>query len=300
MGALELRSVGLGCMRLSTEPESDEQTAAATLHAALQAGVTLLDTAPSYCRGEGREHENERLIARVLAESGPDSGNVRVGTKAGIVRRGTGWVPDGRASSLERSCEQSLVALGKSVHDLFSLHAPDPRVPLATSLRALARLQKAGLVRQVGLCNVSLSELERAADEVDVACVQVALGAFDDDAFRSGLVRKALDLGIEIHAHSPLGGPKRARRLARDRELVRLSEKYRTSPAAIVLAWLYGLDPRLTLLPGARRPESARTAVEAATLCLDDDNRALIDRRFETGRPCVRAHRSHPRPSGGR
>src|SRR5688572_5499841 len=118
-------------MRLSTDPDRDEARGLETILAALEAGVTLLDTAPSYCHGEGDEHHNERLIAR--ATSGRD---VRISTKGGLVREGTAWVPDGRARSLIASCEASLVALGRSSIDLYYLHAPDPRVSFMTSVRA--------------------------------------------------------------------------------------------------------------------------------------------------------------------
>lgn len=264
-------------MRLSTEPDRDDERSREVLRTALDAGVTLLDTAPSYCQGEGDEHHNERLIANVLsAHPHP----VRVSTKGGLVREGTLWIPDGRARSLIESCEASLVALGRSRIDLFFLHTPDPRVSFATSVRALAQLRSRGLVEKVGLSNVTLAQLEEARGEVEVSAIQVALGAFDDAVFRSGLVRRALDHGIEIHGHSPLGGPKRVKRLARDRELAQLGAKYETTPANVVLAWFYGLHPSITLLPGARRPETARLVVEAARLTLEPEDRERLDRRF--------------------
>src|SRR5690349_21928296 len=135
-------------MRLSTEPDRDDERSREVLQRALDAGVTLLDTAPSYCQSQGDEHHNERLIQSVLADR---AGSVRVSTKGGLIREGTLWVPDGRARSLIESCEASLVALGRSRIDLFFLHAPDPRVSFATSVRALGQLLTRGLVEKVGL-----------------------------------------------------------------------------------------------------------------------------------------------------
>jgi aryl-alcohol dehydrogenase-like predicted oxidoreductase len=207
--------IGLGCIRLSTDPDRDEDRAIATLHAALDAGVDLLDTAAAYGHGEGDEHHNERWIAQALATWSGDASRVRIVTKGGLVRRGVAYVPDGRQKSLRSSCEASLAALGRPI-DLFLLHAPDPKTPFETSVRALDALVRDGLVRAVGLSNVSLPQLERARAETEIAAVEVALGAFDDARFRSGLVRRCVALGIAVLAHSPLGGPKRAPRLGRD------------------------------------------------------------------------------------
>jgi aryl-alcohol dehydrogenase-like predicted oxidoreductase len=264
-------------MRLSTDLDRDDARSREVLRTALEAGVTLLDTAPSYCQGQGDEHHNERLIANVLSDG---AYSVRVSTKGGLIREGKAWIPDGRAGSLLKSCEASLVALERSSHDLYFLHAPDPRVSFSTSVRALARLKAQGLVRKVGLSNVSVAELEEALGLVEVTAIQVAFGAFDDAVFRSGLVRRALDRGVEVHGHSPLGGPKRGKRLARDSELIELARKYQTTPGSIVLAWFYGLHPSVVLLPGAGRPETARQAALAPALVLDPEDRERLDRRF--------------------
>lgn len=264
-------------MRLSTDPDRDDARSREVLRAALAAGVTLLDTAPVYCLGEGDEHHNERLIASVLSES---TLAVRVSTKGGLIREGKSWIPDGRAGSLIRSCEASLVALERSTHDLYFLHVPDPRVSFATSVRALAQLKARGLVKNVGLSNVSAAQLEEALGLVEVAAIQVAFGAFDDAVFRSGLVRRALDAGIELHGHSPLGGPKRKRRIERDAELLELARKYDTTPGSVVLGWFYGLHPSIVLLPGASRSETARLTAIAPRLELAAEDRERLDRRF--------------------
>jgi aryl-alcohol dehydrogenase-like predicted oxidoreductase len=240
----------------------------------------VLDTAPSYGHGGGDEHHNERLVARALATFSGEG--VRVVTKAGLSRRGKTWVPDGRAKSLRASCLASLQALGVPKLDLLLLHAPDPKTPIATSVRALAALQEDGLVRGIGVCNVSLAELEIARGEAEIEVVQLALGAFDDAPFRSGLAARTAELGIRLLAHTPLGGPKKVARLARDPELAPLAEKYGVSAGTLVLAWLYGLGP-IVPLPGARRAETARAAVAAAALVLDAEDRARLDHRFHAG-----------------
>ena len=184
---------------------------------------------------------------------------------------------------MRESCEASLQALGVEQLDMLLLHTPDPRTPLATSVRALATLQREGLVAHIGLSNVSLAELEGALALAPIAAVQLALGAFDDGGFRSGVVKRCFELCVEVQAHSPLGGPKRSSRLSTDAELVELADKYGTSPGAIVLAWLYGLSDRVVALPGARRPETARQAAQAAELRLAIEDRDRLDARFAAG-----------------
>ena len=116
-------------MRLSTEPDRDEVQALAVLHAALDAGIELLDTADAHCADDTELGHNERLIARALASWTGDRSRLRVATKGGMTRPGGRWVPDGRARHLREACERSLAALGVGRLDLYQLHAPDPRTP---------------------------------------------------------------------------------------------------------------------------------------------------------------------------
>jgi len=282
------RSIGLGCMRLSTDSDRSDERAYATITLAVEAGVNLLDTAPSYGLDEDDMHHSERIVGRVLRDLGPRGDLVTVVTKGGLVRQGTAWAVDGRGKSLRASCESSLEALGGRAIDLFLLHAPDPRTSLATSARALARLVADGLVKNVGLSNVSLPALESVSGEMDVAAVEVALGAFDDAPFRSGLVKHCVDRGMTILAHSPLGGPKRAGRLAKDPLLKELAGKHATTAGTVVLAWLYGLSKWIVPIPGARREATALSAARAASLELEADDRARLDGRFPAAARALR------------
>jgi aryl-alcohol dehydrogenase-like predicted oxidoreductase/predicted kinase len=224
----ELR-IGLGCMRLVDE---------APIVAALEAGITVFDTARAY-------PGNEELVARALRGT-----RARVVTKGGM---GDGWVPDGRAKSLRADCEASLVALDGVEIDLYLVHAPDQRTPWRTTVRALSRLAEEELVRRVGVSNVSLPQLEEALALAPVAAVEVALSAHDERALRGGLVDRCLEAGVTLIAHSPLGGPRRARRLSPDE-------------AEQELARLLALAPNVVAIPGATRVETARSAARAATM----------------------------------
>src|SRR5207244_10596674 len=131
---------------------------------------------------------NERLVARALAAGGGAAARVRVATKGGLTRPDGRWVADGRARHLVAACHASRLALGVERIHLYQLHAPDPRTPLATSVRALASLQRDGLVEHIGLCNVSVSQLEQARRLADIAFVQVEMSPWhDESSLRSGV-----------------------------------------------------------------------------------------------------------------
>ena len=253
----ELR-VGLGCMRLAEQ-------AADTITAARGAGITVFDTARAY---EG----NEQLLARVLN----DANGVRIVTKGGMARPNGAWLPDGRAKSIRADCEASLEALGGLPIDLYLLHAPDPRTPWPTSIRALTRLVADGLVARVGVCNVNRTQLDEAVELAPIAAVQVAISPFDDRALRGGVVERCIDLGITVIAHSPLGGPRRARRLERHEVLTSIASAHQATQAEVALAWLLGLGRNVVAIPGARRPETARSSARAATLRLDQGERERL------------------------
>jgi aryl-alcohol dehydrogenase-like predicted oxidoreductase len=271
--------VGLGCMRMSTDDARDEDLAAETIAAAADAGVTVFDTAHAYGRGPDELGHNERLVARALRLCGAQAG-ARIVTKGGMTRTRGGWVPDGRAKAILSDCEASLLALDGLPIDLYLIHAPDPRTPWRTSVRALARLVDGGLVRRVGLANVNRRQLDEALEVAPVVAVQIALGPYNDSALRGGLLAHCLDLGIAVMAHSPFGGPRRANGVARDPALARVAGAHAASPHEVALAWLLELSPAVIAIPGARRPETARSAARAARLSLDDGDRAILASSF--------------------
>src|SRR4051812_13700016 len=269
----ELR-IGLGCMRLSTDEDRDEQRALATVAAALAAGVTVFDTARSY-------GDNERFLARALR----NVERARLVTKGGMSRAGGAWIPDGRAKAIRADCEASLEALDGLPIDLYLLHTPDPRTPWRTSVRALARLVDEGVVRRVGVANVNLRLLDEALELAPVAAVQVPLSPFDIAALRGGVVERCGERGIALMAHSPLGGPRRAGRVARHEALVAVANARAGTPAQVTLAWLLSLSRDVVAIPGARRPETARSAAGAARIVLSEDERALLARELGEARP---------------
>ena len=274
----ELR-VGLGCMRLWSTEDRVARESESTVAAALAAGITLFDTARTY---DGPGHAaggNERELSRLL-RAHADVRATRVITKGGMRREGMAWIPDGRARTLLSDCEASLAALDGLPISVYLLHAPDPSRPWKTSLRALARLLDEGLVSRVGLSNVSRAQLEEAVESVPVSAVEISLNPFDDSRLRDGTIALCAELGITVIAHSPLGGPRRARSVSRNATLRGVAEPRGATPAEMALAWLLDLGDNIVAIPGARRAVTARSAAAAATLRLEDEERDTLRTAF--------------------
>jgi aryl-alcohol dehydrogenase-like predicted oxidoreductase/histidinol phosphatase-like enzyme/predicted kinase len=264
-------------MRLSTEPDRDEAAAIAVLHAALDAGVTFLDTADAYGWSDEERGHNERLIACALSAWPGDRSTVIVATKGGMTRPGGRWVPDGRAKHLARAAENSCRALGVQRIDLYQLHAPDPRVPLATSVRALADLKRQGLVARIGLCNVTVGQIEEARQIVELDSIQVEASLWHDRQFLSGVVRHCVDNRLRLLAYRPLGGRKSRSRLANNPVLGAIAAQCGATPSAVALAWLAGLSEHIVPLPGATRIDTARSIAQYRTLRLTGEQTGRLD-----------------------
>ena len=165
-----------------------------------------------------------------------------VATKGGLTRPQGDWVADGRARHLAAACEASRRALGVERIHLYQLHAPDPRTPLSTSVRALAALKRDGLIEQIGLCNVNVGQIEEARRIAEIDAVQVELSVWHDDNFLSGVADYCVANGIRLIAHRPLGGPHRIRRTMSDPALVDVAARHGRTPFEIALAWLTDLS----------------------------------------------------------
>lgn len=276
----------LGVQRLSLEPPAADRV----LRHAVDRGVRWFDTADVYGFRPG---DAERQLAGILR----DTPGLSVATKGGLVRDGAEWRPDGRASRLRDAALASRDRLGVDTIALYQLHAPDPRTPFETSVRALVRLQAHGVVRAVGLCNVTVGQLDIAAAELAVACVQVELSPFRPYAVHSGIVETARERGIPVLAYRPLGGVQGIRRLRRDPVLTDVASAVGATPEEVVLAWLRGLG--VVPLAGPTRIETVDSLVASAALTLPPELQARLDRSFEPGRIAVPRSRRAPRPEAG-
>jgi len=283
-GAPAVSVVGLGGMPLSIpgRPEM-ELDAMRVVHAALDAGMTLIDTADVYCLDDRDVGHNERLIARALRHWRGRRDEVVVATKGGIIRPGGRWESDARPERLRAACEASLHKLGCERIDLYQLHRPDPQVPFAESVGALADLQREGKIRWVGLSNVSVAEILEAAGIVTVVTVQNRLSPFFREALETGVVAHCAATGIGFLAYSPVGGGRLNLALPELDVLRPIARAHGCSPHAAVLAWVLAQGPTVTVIPGARTVEHATDSARAGDLVLAPEELAAIDRaQFST------------------
>ena len=271
-------------MRLSTEPDRDDERSVAVLHAALDAGVTLLDTADAYCWNDLETGHNERLIAHALKTWPGDSSGITVATKGGLTRPEGRWEPDGRAKHLAAACERSCRALGVNALDLYQLHVVDPRTPLATSVRALVALKRDGLIKSIGLCNVTVGQIEEARRITDIDAIQNELSVWHDGGILSGVAEYCVRHRITFLAYRPLGG----RKSHRERRLIPRSTKWRhaTEPRRLrsrSRGWR-DLADVIVPIPGVTRVDTATSAARAHRLRLTDEDRGVLDAQFAHGR----------------
>jgi aryl-alcohol dehydrogenase-like predicted oxidoreductase len=266
--------IGLGAMPMSLSSRPPEERSVRTIHAAIDAGVNLIDTADAYAWDENDVGHNERLIARAL--NGHRDG-VLVATKGGHTRRGEAWELDGSREHLRAACEASLRALDTDVIDLYQYHRPDPKVPYEESIGALKELQDEGKVRWVGVSNASIEQIEQACSIVDVVSVQNQLSLEFTSPLAKGEVTLCEERGIAFLPWSPLGGISNASDAAGEHDAVRRSaDAHGVSPQQVALAWLLSLSPAIIPIPGASRPESIQDSVAALDLELTGDELEAI------------------------
>ncbi|MFC5662635.1 aldo/keto reductase [Kitasatospora misakiensis] len=288
LGERSIGAIGLGAMPLSVEGRPDPEAALTTLHAALDAGVTLLDTADSYHWHADEVGHNERLIARALAaRPAGDREAVLVATKGGRGRPGDGsWTVDGRPEHLRRACEGSLRRLGVDTIDLYQLHKPDPRVPWADSVGVLRELLDAGKIRAAGLSNVDERQILTAREILGPGLVSVQNHFSPADRTALPQLRLAERLGLAFLPWSPLGGLARsvlddpAGGVPAHTAFHRIAAERGVSPQRVGLAWLLALSPAVVPIPGARRPASIQDSAAAAELVLDAAELASLNGPF--------------------
>ena len=283
LGDAQVSALGLGGMPLSrpgrdgTLPDPDR--AIATVHAALDLGVTLIDTADCYGpddhpRDGGLGH-NEEIVARAL-RGRPEE--VLVATKGGIRRDGADWPIDGRPAWIHEAVRGSLRRLGVETIDLYQHHRPDPEVPYAETMGAFKELYDAGLVRRVGLSNADADQIAQAHEVLGAALVSVQNQY--SPAFRSseGELELCGRLGLAFLPWSPLGGMSGAAGLGDEHAaFAEVARAHEVSPQQVCLAWLLARGEHVIPIPGASRPASVVDSLAAADLVLTPEELARLD-----------------------
>jgi aryl-alcohol dehydrogenase-like predicted oxidoreductase len=275
---LQVSAVGLGGMPLSLKGRPDEDQAIRVIHAAIDHGMTLIDTADVYCVDHSDIGHNERLIARALRESNADP--IMVTTKGGLERPDGAWTENGHPDHLRAACEASLRALGVEQITLYQLHAPDDRIPFADSVGALAELQQEGKIGHVGLSNVYLEEIIEARKIVEVVSVQNRCNVFDRESFSYGIVDYCTEHGITFLPHTPVGGSSGQQRVRDNATLATVGERHNASTYEIAIAWLLHCSPAMIPIPGASKIPSAVSSARAANVQLSAEDMTLLDEAF--------------------
>lgn len=280
IGGRSVSAIGLGGMPMSIEGRPDRERSIATIHAALDAGVTLIDTADAYHQFADEVGHNEELIAEALRSYGGDTSGVLVATKGGHLRPGDGsWTKDGRPEYLKEAVKASAKRLGVDAIGLYQFHRPDPNVPYGDSVGAIRDLLDEGVIELAGISNANPDQIREANDILGGRLVSVQ-NQFSP-RFRSSLPELELcaELGIAFLPWSPLGGIS----LARSGELgaeysafQEVADAHGVSPFRVTLAWELALAPVVVPIPGASRPESITDSAQASELTLTADEVARL------------------------
>jgi aryl-alcohol dehydrogenase-like predicted oxidoreductase len=281
IGDVTVSAIGLGGMPLSIEGRPDEDRAIATIHAALDAGITFIDTADAYRLGGEAVSHNEQLIAKGLASYGGDTSGVLVATKGGHLRSEPGagkWQVNGHPDYLKGAAEASLKNLGVEAIGLYQFHRPDPSVDYADSVGAIRDLLDAGTIRMAGISNANPEQIRQAQEILGGRLVSVQ-NQFSP-SFRSSEPELDLcnELGIAFLPWSPLSGIGRAGGLGdKFAPFQQIADARGVSAQVVCLAWELAKSPVVIPIPGSSRPETITDSATAPELELTAEEIAALD-----------------------
>lgn len=272
-GDLTVNRLGFGAMRITGEgiwgEPADPKEAFAVLRRALQLGTNFIDTADAY-----GPYISERLIREALY---PYPRGLLIATKGGQVRpRREEWVPDGRPEHLRAACEASLARLKLERIDLYQLHRPDPNVPFEDSVGELAKLQKEGKIRHIGLSNVDPNQLAKAQGIVKIASVQNRYNVADRGA--DDVLALCEKEQIAFIPWGPLAQQAQAS-AAPSKQLVALQAVAKARNIDIeeaALAWLLARSPVMLPIPGTSKVAHLEDNVGAAKIKLTPQEMAQV------------------------
>lgn len=272
IGTRSVSAIGLGGMPMSIEGRPEEGRSIETIHAALDAGITFIDTADAYHLHADDVGHNEELIARALRSYGGDTSGVLVATKGGHLRPGDGtWTKNGHPDYLKEAAKASARRLGVDAIGLYQFHRPDPTVPYTDSIGAIRDLLDEGVIEQAGISNANIEQIDLANEILGGRLVSVQ-NQFSP-AFRSSLGELAhcAALGIAFLPWSPLGGIRNAGDVGQRHSAFQdVADARGVSPQQVALAWELSLAPVVIPIPGASRPASVQDSVRAVELALTD------------------------------
>ncbi|MGD1861955.1 MAG: aldo/keto reductase [Leptolyngbyaceae cyanobacterium] len=276
-GDLSVNRLGYGAMRLTGQPGNfgpyaDWEGGKQLLRRAVELGVNFIDTAEAYGPGT-----NEDIIADALFSYADD---VVIATKGGIHKPAPDSIQaDGSPENLRRGVEGSLQRLKRDRLDLYQLHRPDPKVPFAESIKALAELQQAGKIRHIGVSNVTLEQLQEAQAIAPIASVQNRYSL--SDRTHDALLDYTTAQNIAFIPYGSLGAHplKRGAPLANAQgTLAEIAQAHDANPTQIALAWLLHRASNILLIPGTTTIAHLEDNVKAAFLQLTNSELAQLNR----------------------
>lgn len=275
---LKISAIGLGGMPLSLSSRPPETDAIAVIHRALALGVTLIDTADSYCQDESDKHHNERLISKALQQYQGDTSQVIIATKGGLMRPDGNWIRNGNPNYLRETIRASFEALGgtKSI-DLWQYHAPDPNYTIKQSLTPAKEAIEEGLIRFVGVSNFSVEQIKQAREVVEIVSVQNQYNPWSRQPEHDGVLQYCETENLTFFPWSPLGGSRRVNSLQDIPVIAKLAQAKGVSVYQIVLAWLRAKSPCIVSIPGATKIASIEDSVGAVQVSLNDSEINQID-----------------------
>jgi aryl-alcohol dehydrogenase-like predicted oxidoreductase len=280
VGRLQVGEIGLGAMAFLQPAAKPRAQILATLRAALEAGITLIDTADAYGpvdAGSAGMGQNESLLGDVLDELGVKS-QVVIATKGGHTRTDAGpWLLNSQPAYLRAAVDDSLKRLGVDQIDLYQHHRPDPEVDYADAMGTFKEIFDAGKVRMVGISNANTHQIRQAHEILGDALVSVQ-NQFAP-GFRTSEPELALcqELGLAFLPWSPLGGIGRAATLNGESQAFNnVADELQVSPQQVCLAWMLAKSPVLIPIPGASRPESITDSAKASDLQLTPTQLTLL------------------------
>ncbi|MEV4898094.1 aldo/keto reductase [Nonomuraea sp. NPDC055795] len=278
IGQMSVSAIGLGAMPMSVEGHMpDEEQSIRTIHAALDAGITLIDTADAYTPTEAEVGHNERIVAKALASWGGDTDAVLVATKGGHTRPRGRWDVDGRPEYLKQACDRSLKALGVESIGLYQHHRPDPAVPYEESIGTLVDLLDAGKIRMAGISNANPAQIRQANEILGGRLVSVQNQY--SPSFRSSEpeVDVCEEIGVAFLPWEPLGGMNHVGRLGRRHAAFgQVAAERGVSPQRVCLAWELARSPVVIPIPGSSRPATILDSLAAADLELTAEELARL------------------------
>ena len=282
VGRVQVGAIGLGLMTFDQSGTQPREQLLDTVRAALDAGVTLFDTADAYGPGDelgaDAQGANERLVAGLLDELGVRD-QVLLATKGGHVRAGGGaWALDSSAGHLRSAVDASLERLGVEQIALWQHHRPDPEVPYEDVMGTLKEIAESGKVARVGLSNADPAQIRLAHSVLGDALVSVQ-NQFSP-AFRSSQpeIDVCEELRLAFLPWSPLGGLSDAKELAEKHPaFARVAQDRGVSAQQVALAWELAQSPVVIPIPGAKRPQSITDSAAAADIDLTPDELAALD-----------------------